>query len=96
VNAFAFAVVQLVQLVQGYQPMLQQLGVLLEIIENMSPFGSAAAAAFFLKRSCSRLVTEKSSLLFIGSHLFSALETQYLQSKNYMLFLHCSRNCTVQ
>jgi len=44
VNAFAFAVVQLVQLVQGYQPMLQQLGVLLEIIENMSPFGSAAVA----------------------------------------------------
>jgi hypothetical protein len=92
VNAFAFAVVQLVQLVQGYQPMLQQLGVLLEIIENMSPFGSAAAAAC----SCSRLVTEKNSLLFTGSHLFSALETQYLQSKNYMLFLHCSRNCTVQ
>jgi hypothetical protein len=64
----------------------------------LSPFGSAAAAAaaFFLKRSCSRLVTKKNSLLFTGSHLFSALETQYLQSKNHMLFLHCSRNCTVQ
>jgi len=58
-----------------------------------SPFGSAAAAVFFLKRSCSRLVTKKSSLLFTGSHMFSALETQHLQSKNYMLFLHCSRNC---
>jgi len=62
---------------------------------SLSLFGSAAAVVFFLKRSCSRLVTKKNSLLFIGSHLFSALETQYLQSKNYMLFLHCSRNCTV-
>jgi hypothetical protein len=33
---------------------------------------------FFLKRSCSRLVTKKSSLLFTGSHLFSALETQWV------------------
>jgi hypothetical protein len=37
-----------------------------------SPFGSAAAVAFFLKRSCSRLVTKTNNLLFTGSHLFSA------------------------
>ena len=57
----------------------------------LSPFGSAAAAAFYLKRSCSRLVKEKGGILFTGSHLFSALETQYLKSKNSLfLFLHCS------
>jgi hypothetical protein len=28
-------------------------------LREMSPFGSAAAAAFYLKRSCNRLVKEK-------------------------------------
>jgi hypothetical protein len=92
VNAFAFAVVQLVQLVQGYQPMLQQLGVLLEIIENMSPFGSAAAAAC----SCSRLVIEKSSLLFTGPIYFLHWKRSICKARITCFFLHCSRNCTVQ
>ena len=68
----------------------------MKINHIMSPFRSAAAAVFFLKRSCSRLITKKNSILFTGSHLFSELETQYLQSKNCLLFLHCSRDCTVQ
>jgi hypothetical protein len=41
--------------------------------EEYEPFGSVAAAVFFLKRSCSRLVTKKYDILFTGSHLFSAL-----------------------
>jgi len=36
----------------------------------LSPFGSAAATAFFLKHSYSRLVTKKCGILFTGSHLF--------------------------
>jgi hypothetical protein len=56
---------------------------------SKSLFGSPAA--FYLKCSCSRLIKEKEGILFTGSHLFSALEMQYLKSKNSLLFLHCWR-----
>jgi len=56
-----------------------------------SPFGSVAAAAFYLKHSCSHLVKKKGGILFTGSYLFSALKTQYLKSKEFLFFLHYSR-----
>ena len=60
-----------------------------------SPFGSAAAAAFYWKRSCSRLVKEKWGIVFTGTHLFSAFETQHLRRKKSLRFtVHV--NCTVQ
>ena len=64
-NAFAFAVVPLVQLVQGYQPMLQQLGVLLEIIENISSIVTALIEAFAANWMLSLIIIAISPLFSI-------------------------------
>jgi hypothetical protein len=93
VNAFAFAVVQLVQLVQGYQPMLQQLGVLLEIIE---PVWLCGCGCVFFKtqlqpfgyRKKQFIVHWVSPIFCVGNAVFAKQELH--------VFLHCSRNCTVQ
>jgi hypothetical protein len=60
----------------------------------LSPFGSAAVTAFFLKHSYSRLVTKKCGILFTGSHLF--WKRSICKARITCFFLHCSRNCTVQ
>ena len=39
---------------------------------------------------------KKKAVYYSLGPIFFMLETQYLQSKNCLLFLHCSRNCTVQ
>uniref|UniRef100_A0A2K1ZY94 ABC transmembrane type-1 domain-containing protein n=1 Tax=Populus trichocarpa TaxID=3694 RepID=A0A2K1ZY94_POPTR len=62
VNAFAFAVVQVVQ---GYQPMLQQLGVLLEIIENISSIVTALIEAFAANWMLSLIIIAISPLFSI-------------------------------
>jgi hypothetical protein len=61
------------------------------LINNLEGFASAAAAASYLKRSCSHLVKEKGGILFTESYFFSVLEIQYLKNKNSLFFLHCSR-----
>jgi len=60
-----------------------------------SLFGSVAAVVFFFKYKYSCLVIKNCGILFIEFYFFSALEMQYLQSKNCLLFLYYSHNCTI-